>query len=403
MHSVLKQNRILFLGGAYIHIPFIKEIKRQGYYLITCDYSPKNPGHKFSDEYYNVSTADIQGVLNLARKLKPDFIVTYASDLSTRTASYVSEQLGLPGNNFNTIKTFLEKDLFRSFLLKNGFNTPKVKSIVEGAIEQEMLNDFKFPVILKPIDSSGSRGVSKIKDHTELYDAAVKAFSYSRNKRIIVEEMINSGGEQLHGDGFVENGRLIFSFLGDHHYNTNINAFVPFSTTWPSKKPQEIVNKVEVEVNNVIQKSGFQSGPINIEARVDKEDKIFIMEIGPRSGGNFVPQVIKYATGFDMVKASLDVLSGKKIIVPVNNRLFSAYYVIHSHIDGRLHKLSLMEEISPYIREFHQYIKCGEVVKSFQGANAAIGVLLLTFNNREEMDYIIDNMQSYIDLKVDPI
>ena len=124
---------------------------------------------------------------------------------------------------------------------------------------------------------------------------------------------------------------------------------------------------------------------INIEARVNSEGRHFIMEIGPRSGGHFVPQAIQYATGFDMVKASLDVMEGKKILIPDQPRKCSAYYAIHSDYDGILLHLSLSEKLKPFVKEFHQYAQPGEKVKSFHEANAAIGILILSFASLNEM------------------
>ena len=115
---------------------------------------------------------------------------------------------------------------------------------------------------------------------------------FSRNKRLIVEEYIESKGSQLHGDGFVHNGELIFSYIGDHHYNSQINPFVPYSTTWPSIKTESEIQNVENEVFKAIKHSGFKNGAVNIEARITQNGDIYIMEIGPRSGGNFVPQII---------------------------------------------------------------------------------------------------------------
>ena len=111
----MSQKKILFLGGAYPQIPIIKEAKNRGWYTITCDYLPNNPGHKLADEYHNISTTDFEGILNLAKKIKPDFVVAYASDPAAPTAAYVSEKLGLPGNSFQSVQVLAEKDLFRSF------------------------------------------------------------------------------------------------------------------------------------------------------------------------------------------------------------------------------------------------------------------------------------------------
>jgi biotin carboxylase len=394
------QKRVLFLGGAYAQIPIIKEAKNRGWYIITCDYLPDNPGHKLADEYYNVSTTDFQGVLELAKQVNPDFVIAYASDPAAPTAAYVSEQLGLPGNSYKSVQLLSEKDLFRNFLSDNGFNTPKSISIIDDN-DKSKASSLNFPIIVKPTDSSGSKGVSKIDNFSQLNHAVEYALTFSRNKRIIAEEYIESDGAQIHGDGFIVNGKLIFHYLGDHHYDKRINPFVPYSTTWPSIKGENVISEIEKELKRAISLSGFKNGAVNIEVRISKTGEIYIMEIGPRSGGNFVPQVINYATGFDMICASLDLFENKKIIILNSKKNHAAYYVLHNDKEGVLKDISLAEEIKKYIKEFHQYIHPGGKVYSFQGANAAIGVLLLLFSSQEEMDYYIDNMNKFVEIQLE--
>jgi len=293
-----------------------------------------------------------------------------------------------------------EKDLFRSFLLIHGFNSPKSVSIKREENIFEKTSSLQFPIIIKPTDSSGSKGVSKVTTKSEIKPAVEYALTFSRNKRIIAEEFVESIGAQLHGDGFVFEGELIFSYLGDHHYNNKINPFVPFSTSWPSQQNEDTIHKIEFVLKKAIKLLGYQNGPINIEVRITNKREIFIMEIGPRSGGNFVPQVIKYATGFDMVSASLDVVYGKPVKQIFEKKGHVAYYVIHTDFSGILIELSLKDQIKPFIKEFHQYIMPGQLVNSFQGANAAIGVILLAFNCHAEMELIISKMDDFINLKI---
>ena len=103
------------LGGSMQQIPAIVQAKEKGLYTITCDYLPENPGHKYSDEFHNVSTTDKQAVLELARKLDIDGIVAYASDPAAPTAAYVAQELGLPGNPYESVEILTQKDLFRDF------------------------------------------------------------------------------------------------------------------------------------------------------------------------------------------------------------------------------------------------------------------------------------------------
>lgn len=392
----MKQLKILFLGGAYSQIPIIQEAKNRGYYIITCDYLPNNPGHKFADEYHDVSTTDIKGVLLLAQKVNADLIIGYASDPAAPVVAYVSEKLGLPGNSYESVRILSEKDLFRQFMHQHGFNVPQVITLTDNENSKDILNFLTFPYIIKPTDSSGSKGVSKVENVEQIEHAVNYAFGFSRNRRIIAEEYIDNVNGDIHGDGFVIDGELVFSCLGDHIYNKATNPFNPIGTTWPSSKPPEIIKKIESDVARLVKSSGFKNGPINIEARINSEGKHFIMEIGPRSGGHFVPQAIYYATKFDMVKAYLDVLSKKLIILPQKQIQFSAYYAIHSDFEGILKSIKMKQEIQPFIKEFHQYIQLGEKVKPFQGANAAIGVILMVFDNRIKMETILSKIKSFV-------
>jgi len=396
----LRSKKILFLGGAYSQIPIIKEAKSRGWYVITCDFLPENPGHKLADEYYNLSTTDFEGVLNLAKKLKVDYVVAYASDPSAPVAAYVSEQLGLPGNSYQSIRILAEKDLFRKFQTENGFNCPKTVTLLAEDVAVEKIRSLQFPFIVKPTDSSGSKGVSRIDNLTQLEKAVEVALCFSRKKQVIAEEFIDNEIADIHGDGFIKNGELVFSCLGDHIYNNQTNPYNPIGTLWPTIHSDEVVQAINGDVARIIKKSGFLNGAINIEARVNSKGQLFIMEIGPRNGGHFVPQAIKYATGFDMVKALLDVLIEGEIKVTENSNKYSAYYAVHSDEEGTLNKLLIKDELKPYIKGFHQYIQPGGKVNSFQGANAAIGIILLQFDKREVMDFYVSNMKNYIDLKI---
>lgn len=392
--------KILLLGGSYAQMPIIKEAKRQGLYVITCDYLPENPGHKLADEYYNVSTTDKDAVLNLAIKLKPDIVYAYASDPAAPVASYVTEKLGLTGNPYNCVRILTEKDLFRNLLKNQGLNCPKNVTVNDHKNAFEKIRDLSFPIIVKPTDSSGSKGVTLIKRPNQISDAIKYAFKFSRSKRAILEEYIDNSNGDLHGDGFVLDGKLVFCCLGDHLYSSGFNPFNPCGTLWPTGLSESNIDTVKKDVEKIISASGFKFGPLNIEARINKDGKPYIMEIGPRNGGHFVPQAIQYATGFDMVKAIIDILCNKEINIPYELSLFSAYYALHSDIPGVLNKITFSEELTPYIKEFHQYRFPGDKINLFSGSNEALGILLLQFKTRKEMDSVMSGIKQMLSVEI---
>lgn len=396
------QKRILLLGGSYFQVPSVKYAREAGHHVITCDYMPENPGHQFANEYFNVSTTDKENILELAQQLNIDGIVAYASDPAAPTAAYVSERLQLPGNPYQSVKILTEKDLFRLFLRENGFNAPFSMGFDDVEIAKESINRFHFPIMVKPVDSSGSKGVRKIESVAELESAFQYAQGFSRGKRVVIEEYVEKNGPQIHGDAFVLNGKIVFCYLGDHHFDEKVNPFVPFSTTLPSSHESNVMERIEGEFQRLIDLLRIKQGAFNIEARLDFSDRIYLMEIGPRNGGNLVPQLEEYASGFNMVEATIESATGSyQMKNHIEKKGFFAYYVVHSVIDGVLNEIRISPELSANILEKHIFKNKGDVVNSFQGSNATIGVLLLRFSSREEMLDKIDGSSKYIEVLVE--
>ena len=135
MSNKPSKKKILLLGGSCAQIPAIVKAKEKNLYTILCDYLPDNPGQEHADEFHQVSTTDKEAVLSVAKKLKVDYVMAYASDPAAPTAAYVAEKLGLPGSSYASVRVLSEKDLFREMLKKNKFNSPRAISFTEADIQ----------------------------------------------------------------------------------------------------------------------------------------------------------------------------------------------------------------------------------------------------------------------------
>lgn len=390
--------KLLILGAMEMHVPLIKRAKEMGNYVITVDYIPENPGHKLADEAYFDSTTDLDAVLKLSKKLNIDGIMTYNSDPAAPTAAYVAEKLGLPGNPYHSVKIMSEKNLFRDFLISNGLNAPKFGNYLN--IEDALchINDFSFPIIIKPVDSSGSKGVTVVNNVNDVQNAIECALEKSRSKKFIIEEYIEPVGKQLHGDGFVQNGKVVFLHLGDHHFDSTINNLVPYSTTYPTEHPVEIVNACKNQIQDFMSKVGFKNGGFNVELRIsNKDNKPYIIDIGARNGGNFTPKVIEYGSGFNFLDRAIKIALGESIDdIKMTDKVsdFVSYLILHSDKNGVLNNIVLDKMIEDRIIEKHIYLKSGDKVETFLGANAALGVLIMKYESREVMDEIVENFHN---------
>jgi len=402
---VIKLKKILLLGGSTQQIPAIEYANKAGYYTVLCDYLPDNPGQKYANKFYCVSTTDKEAVLKVAEKEKIDGIVAYASDPAAPTAAYVAEKLGLPTNPYNSVELLTNKDKYRLFLENNNFCTPKAKGYTSIEDAKKEIGFFKLPVIIKPVDSSGSKGVSKVETVNDLEQKLQYALSFSRRKKVIIEEFVEMHGYQIAGDGFSVNGKLIFRCFANDHFNSKgLNPFVPISASFPYNMPKRIHDKIHTEIQRLFDLLNLKTGAYNFDARIDKDENIYLMEIGPRNGGNFIPQVIKYATGVDMIEYTIKAAMGEdcndiKISEPKG---YWSYYAVHSLKSGILKEIKIKEEVKKNnIVESHMNYKIGDKVPAFVGANGSLGVLIMKFNSMEEMLDMMDNSEKWIEVIVE--
>ncbi|WP_086306614.1 MULTISPECIES: ATP-grasp domain-containing protein [Campylobacter] len=397
--------KVLLLGGSHFQVPSVKCAKKLGYYTITCDYLPDNPGHKFADEYHNVSTTDKEAVLKLAQDLKIDGIVCYASDPSAPTAAYVAEKMGLPGQPYKSVEILSNKDLFRQFLTANGFNVPRARGFTKKEDAHADWDNFKKPVMVKPVDSSGSKGVSKIEKLEELDKAIDYALSFSRCKRFIIEEYIEKFGYQIAGDGFSVDGKLVFRCFANEHFNIHAgNPFVPIGESWPYNMPQRVHDKLHAEIQKVLDLLHMRSGAYNFDARIDENENVYLMEIGPRNGGNLIAQVTDYATGVDMVEYTIKAAMGENCsdLHMVAPKGFWSCFMIHSKKAGILKTVEFSDDFkNNNLVEFEMMYKPGEHVDAFNGSNGTLGTMILKFDSMEEMLHKMDNMDDYVKVIVE--
>ena len=264
--------KILLLGGSLQQIKAIETAKKLGLFTVLCDYLEDNPGQYHADKFYQISTTDKEAVLDVARKEEIDCIIAYASDPAAPTAAYVAEQMHLPGNPYESVEILCDKEKFRAFQRENGFFAPYGCAYSDAAEALRDLEDgrYAFPVIVKPVDSSGSKGVSKIENIEYVEAKLINALSFSRKGRIILEEMVDTCGRQIVGDGFSVSGKLMFSYFADHHFDERCrNPFVPVSGSFPCSLSPEMLRLVNEEIQRLLSLLDMRTAAYNFEVRID--------------------------------------------------------------------------------------------------------------------------------------
>lgn len=398
-------SKLILLGGSQQQIPAIQYAKDRGYNTILCDYLSDNPGQYYADKFYCVSTTDKEKILEIARAEQIDGILAYASDPAAPTAAFVAEEMGLPTNPYESVDILTNKDKFRKFLYENNFHTPYAKAFDSVEDAKEKIDNFKLPVIIKPVDSSGSKGVSKLSTIDNLEEQIEFAMSYSRMNRVIIEEYVEMNGYQIAGDGFSIEGELVFRCFGNDHFNQGDNSFVPISASFPYNN-NKIQEKIHNEIQRLLNLLNMRTGAYNFDIRIDKNDNVYLMEVGPRNGGNYIPQVIKYATNIDMLELSIKAAMGEDIdnVEMIDPNGYWSYFAVHSTQAGILKEIKIKENVrNENIVEKHMNYQIGEKVPAFRGSNGNIGILIMKFKNMEEMLYMMDNPGEWIEVVVEEI
>ena len=413
--------KLLFLGGIMQQIPAIKRARELGYYVITADYKPDNPGHRFSDEYYNVSTTDLGGVLALAKEKKIDGIVAYASDPAAPTAAYVAEKLCLPGNPYESVKLLTEKDLFRDFLAAHGFNCPwhhnfasksDALSVMVGRCVPTPPPDWiaDFPYMIKPVDSSGSKGVVKVTAADQIPAALDEAFSYSRSGRIVIEKFIVKKGYQVSGDGFSIDGELVFTSYGNELYSGNgTRDYVALGEFWPTFLTSDQKAKVDAELQRLITALGMRTCAYNIEVILDKDDNVYILELAPRNGGSYIPQLIRYATGVDLVTPTIQAALGDLDPAALRPSTFNlqpstcfSNYMLYSTVSGRFKRLVFDPDFERNnLLEVHCTASPGDEIHAYRNTSHSLGTILFKTASLDEMLTITADLSKYYHVEVE--
>ncbi len=391
--------KLLLLGGSRYILPVIESAHKLGAYVITCDYLPDNIAHKYSDEYWNISIIDKDAVLKAALENKIDGIMSFACDPGVVTAAYVAEKMGLPScGPYESVCILQNKARFRKFLSENGFNVPTAKgySSLEDALKDTSL--FHWPVIVKPTDSAGSKGVTRVDTPEKLKESIEYALGFSHSGEFIIEDFLEKKGHSSDTDSFSVNGVLKFVSFSAQRFDENCeNPYTPAAYTWPATISSEHQKELAGEVGRLFKLLGMKTSIYNIEARECTDGKAYIMECSPRGGGNRLAEMLRYATGEDLIEAAVSAALGEKVNVvqkPYNG--YWAEIILHSKKPGIFERIDISEELTGEIIETDLWVQPGDYVGGFSGANEAIGTLVLRYEDRETMEREIEKIDELV-------
>ncbi len=306
------KKKVVIIGANDFQNPLILKAKELGYETHVFAWKDGSIGEKTADFFYPISIVEKEEILEKCREIKPDAILTIASDLATITVNYVASKLGLTCNSLECTEISTNKFKMRQAFKKANIPVPKFE-IVDENTNLDILNGMEYPLIVKPTDRSGSRAINKILKKEELSDAIKLAVENSFEKKAIVEEYID-------GDEFSAES---ISFHGKHNFltvtrkqTTGYPHFIETGHIEPAGLSEEIIEKIKSAILPALDSLKIENGASHAEFKITQNGDIRIIEIGARMGGDCIgSDLVKISTGYDYVKMVIDVALGKEPVL----------------------------------------------------------------------------------------
>ena len=402
----MSKKKLMLLGGLRYLLPVIEEAHKMGFYVITADYLPGNIAHKYSDEYCNVNIIDKDAVLKAAQELKIDGILSHAVDPGVVSAAYVAEQMGLPFQcSYEAACILQDKSKFRNFLAKQGFNCPKARGYDNPEDALKDVDYFNWPIIVKPVDSAGSKGVTKVEHPKDLRNAIETALSSSLSKHFVIEDFLDKVGAQSSADIFTVDGKLVYPTYSDQLFDPDAaNPYTPAIEIWPASMERKFQDNLNEQLQRLFTLLNVKSGIYNVESRVCSNGKAYIMEVSPRGGGNRIAELQDMATGQSLIRNEIRkalALSLDDITTPKYDGVW-CNYILHSNKPGTFVSVDINPNFAKeFIRDIGLIVKKGDKIAPFTGANTSLGTLFLQFKNRAEADRLLSQINRYITIRLE--
>ena len=338
--------RLAVIGANAPLIPFYRQAKALGCYVIGIAWAEGAVCKQYCDKFYPISFKEKDEVLRVCREEKIDGITSFSLESALPTVVYVAQAMGLVSNTEKCIRLTETKYAQRQAFEKNGIPTPKYHLIQC----KEELHDMcaNYPVIVKPVDSGGSQGITKLETLEGLEDAYRVAAECSRTDKVIVEEFID--GREFSVETLSHNGEHYILQITDK-VTSGAPHFIEMQHHQPADIPVELSNRIKETVEKALTALKIENSPSHTEIKLNSRGELYIIEIGARMGGDYISSdLVRLSTGYDMVKGAIELATGR----------FAIPCIQESHYAGVYFYSSLAPRIGNVIRD---HVKHPEIVE----------------------------------------
>ncbi|MGI6346843.1 MAG: ATP-grasp domain-containing protein [Limisphaerales bacterium] len=356
--------KLLVIGAGFLQDFVIRKSKSMGYETVAIDADTNAVGFLHADKYSVIDIVNEKACLEFAQKERVDGVLTAATDYGVLTASYISEHMGLPGISYEVAQIIKNKYRVRKCLFDKHVDNTELAYEVNKNTDIELLKDkLKYPVMVKPCDGSGSRGVSRVNEMFHLKTACDLAMSASITHRAEIESFII--GKEYGAESLVLGGKVHVLGIMEK-WMTKPPYYAELGHAIPNDLPPAVEKKVKGCVESAIVALGIKSGSVNMDLLITEIGKVYIVDIGARMGGNMIgPCVIPYGTGIDYMAAMIQNAVGDTVNLNPSKRRAVATRLLafKAGVIRKLPNISMIEK--QYGVEIYHHMTVGKSVREY--------------------------------------
>lgn len=391
----------MFIGAGRFQLAGIRKAKEMGLRVVATDGDHQAPGLQFADLAFSCDVKDNEGQLRIAKKNHIDGVLSIASDVSLSAVAYIAKTMALPGIDADTVERCTDKALMRQAFYAHDVPSPQSVAVENEGHALAAARQIGFPVVIKPVDNAGSRGVRYVPGAEEVAEAYAKALGYSRKKKVLVEDFMD--GIEVSVEAFMVNNQMHVLTLSDK-VRTPPPYLLDIDVIFPSAYPQELQQKIITIAEKAIRAVGIEMGPVHMELMMTKEGPVPVELAARGAGFKVFSDIVPFITGIDLLKASIDMALGNSVDLERCRDLGAAIKFFSSRSNGRLKCINGIDKVKamPDVYDLEFYYSNGNKVKALTCGSDRIGHMITTGENRDAALKVMAEAEKSLKIEVQP-
>ena len=385
--------KIIVLAGGADQVALICELKQRGHEIVLVDYFQNPPAGKYADKHVVASTLDINAVHDIALQEKADLICTACTDQALLTVAKVSEDLSLPCYiSYNTALNVTNKFYMKKVMSEHAI--PTSKYVVLDKIDSSLLDNFQYPLVVKPVDCNSSKGVRKVHNESELRSSLNLAIQYSRTHTAIVEEF--KSGEEISADFYVDGDIVKFLCATKSIKKQHVDSFTIIGSYFPAITAEQEKKLLGI-AREIVSAFSLRNTPLLVQL-ILQDDDFYVVEFSARMGGGSKYKLIEVLSGVNIMSAYVDLILGEKPLIKPQWQVHNAAMIYVYCRPGVFYEIDGLQELqdSAYINSYFLYKTSGMSVTKSETSSDRVAGYLVTASTKEELQQKIIVIDSQI-------